>query len=98
MTGTTIGERVGSVLKRATMTFAPFLGDTRPVALATWLLDERARGLVPVWPTTARLAQRLVEGLEILRETRGPEVIAAILAAPTDTSFDWPERLRGLTQ
>lgn len=98
MTGNSIAARIGAILKQATMSFVPFLGDTRPIALATWLLNERARGMVPVWPTTERNADRLVEGLEALSETRGPEVIAAILTAPADTALDWPERLRPLTQ
>lgn len=98
MSDNPIGRKVGGILQRATMLLVTSLGDTRPVALATWLLNERVRGRVPVWPTTNRLADRLVEGLEALSETRGPEVIASIMTAPTDTALDWPERLRGLTQ
>lgn len=84
---------MGTILERATMMLIAPFGDTRPIALANRLLDERARGMVPVWPTTDRYADRLVEGLEELLETRGTEVFAAIATAPTETTLDWPERL-----
>jgi len=91
-----IGRRVGAILERATMMLSSPFGDLRPVPFASRLLDERARGMVPVWPTTERYADRLVEGLEALRETRGPEVFAAIADAPKDTNLDWPARLSAL--
>ncbi len=68
-----------------------------PIGLATRLLDEIARGMVPVWPTTRRHADRLVEGLELARERRGPEVIRAILRAPADGPLPWSRLLKPLT-
>lgn len=70
--------------------------DTSPVALATRLLDEIGQGMLPVWPSTERYADRLLEGLMELRGTRGREVYRAVVLAPRDTQIDWRERLRPL--
>lgn len=54
--------------------------------------------MTPVWPTTERHAIRLVEGLLDLRETRGVEVMRAVVRAPRDTPLDWQAQLRVLTR
>ena len=69
-----------------------------PTGLASRLLDEIAGGMVPVWPTTERYADRLVEGFETLMERRGPEVIRAILQAPSDGPLVWSRILAPLTR
>ena len=71
--------------------------DTSPTALAARLLDEIARGMMPVWPTTERYADRLVEGLMELRDTRGREVYRAVVMAPENCAIDWRERLKPLS-
>lgn len=73
------------------------LGNAEPAALAGRLLDEIEGGMVPVWPSTERYADRLVRGLEILQTTRGPSVLRAVVDAPRDTVLDWPMRLGHLT-
>jgi hypothetical protein len=91
--------RLVSILKtRMTRFRSPLaaLIDSSPAALAGCLLDEIERGMVPVWPTTERYADRLVDGLIELRGTREREVHRAVLLAPLDTQIDWPERLEAL--
>lgn len=83
------GGRTRKILKRAGMKLSTPFADMRPLAMANRLLDERARGMVPVWPTTDRYAHRLAEGFEMLKETRGEEVAEAIAEAPEDTGIDW---------
>lgn len=73
------------------------LVETTPTRLAACLLDEMAYGMMPVWPTTERYADHLVEGLLALRDTRGVEVMRAIVNAPRDSVIEWPNRLRVLT-
>lgn len=90
------GRPIRRILKRAAMLLSAPFGDLKPVAMANRLLDERARGMKPVWPTTDLYADQLVEGFEELQEVRGPEIIAAILVAPVDTHIDWPQRFNKL--
>jgi hypothetical protein len=90
----------GALLQGAAMHIASPLAslvDNTPVRMATHLLDEIAWGMKPVWPTTERYADRLVEGLRALRETRGVEVVRAIVNAPDDAAIEWRRRLRPLT-
>lgn len=63
--------------------------DADPASLASQLLSEMRRGLVPVWPTTERFAHALGLGLTILSRTRGPEVAMAVCAAPSSGPVDW---------
>lgn len=70
--------------------------DPSPASLAARLLDEIGRGMIPVWPSTERYADRLLEGLMELRNTRGREVYRAVVLAPRDTQIDWREQLRPL--
>lgn len=78
---------------------APFFtfGSSKPIDLANRLLDEIEAGLVPVWPSTEHYADWIVEGLDVLRETRGITVLKAVLGAPENTVLDWPSRLSRLS-
>jgi len=67
--------------------------DSSPLALARRLLDDIERGLLPVWPTTDRYADRMVEGLEQISVTRRTEVLRAIMLAPENAVIDWHARL-----
>lgn len=88
------------ILQRAGMRIASPLAslvEVTPTRMAARLLDEIAWGMKPVWPTTERYADRLVEGLLTLCETRGVEVVRAVISAPDDATIEWRLRLRPLT-
>jgi hypothetical protein len=74
-------------------TRAGSFGSDDPASLASWLLDEISRGMVPVWPSTRRCADRIAVGLGALREGRRLEVDRAVSLAPTGGSLDWSELL-----
>jgi len=67
--------------------------DSSPLALARQLLDDIERGLLPVWPSTERYADRMVEGLEQISATRRTEVLRAVMLAPEHAVIDWRSRL-----
>lgn len=71
----------------------PFFSAEDPASLAGWLLEEISRGMHPVWPTTRRYAERMVQGLSMLHATRRDDVMCAIRAAPEHGHLDWPSLL-----
>ena len=96
----TLAHRLYVILQSATMrlpTKVTSLGSTTPAGLAGHLLTEISKGQVPVYPTTERIAERLVTGLVALQETRPLEVHRAVLLAPRDGNLDWPDLMRPVT-
>lgn len=73
-----------------------FFASEEPVALAGWLIHEMNIGLLPVWPSTDRYADLMVEGLAVLSESRPFEVVAVLSTVPQDSVIDWPHRLSRL--
>lgn len=71
------------------MTAFPIFSRDDPVSLATWLLEEVSRGLLPVWPSTQLFAVRIVAGLTSLHAVRRSEVMNALPTAPESAVVDW---------
>lgn len=67
--------------------------ESDPVSLASQVLSEIARGMLPVWPSTQRFTGALALGMTILSRSRGPEVARAVAAAPHDGPVDWDRLL-----